>query len=124
MLLIAELSVSPVTFLPLGRLAAWSHALGAVSMELVDRPRGGALSRLAFRFARGATAVTPALVRGRRAGAVREPVIETDDAAALDVGIEYVGGRVIYPWASTLMTTPCGSRTKKRRTPQGSSTGP
>ena len=29
-----------------------------------------------------------------------------------------------HPWASTLITTPCGSRTKKRRTPQGSSTGP
>ena len=29
-----------------------------------------------------------------------------------------------YSWASTLITTPCGSRTKKRRTPQGSSTGP
>ena len=29
-----------------------------------------------------------------------------------------------YPWASTLITTPCGSRTKKRRTPQGCSTGP
>ena len=27
-------------------------------------------------------------------------------------------------WASTLITTPCGSRTKKRRTPHGSSTGP
>src|SRR4051794_36928579 len=27
-----------------------------------------------------------------------------------------------YSWASTLITTPCGSRTKKRRTPHGSST--
>ena len=33
-------------------------------------------------------------------------------------------GRRGHAWASTLMTTPCGSRTKKRRTPQGSSTGP
>jgi hypothetical protein len=32
--------------------------------------------------------------------------------------------RGVYSWASTLITTPCGSRTKKRRTPHGSSTGP
>jgi hypothetical protein len=46
MLLISELSVSPVMSLPFGRLAAWSHALGTVSMELftglvVDHTAGG-----------------------------------------------------------------------------------
>ena len=39
-------------------------------------------------------------------------------------GVQAVRGRPApHSWASTLITTPFGSRTKKRRTPQGSSTG-
>ena len=47
------------------------------------------------------------------------PAIHLDSYPGADVGVA-----TSHSWASTLITTPFGSRTKKRRTPQGSSTGP
>ncbi len=108
--------------------------LSPVVVERLRRRRGLRNRRSEVRILSGVTKArgsfrpvprSPTRRRGSCAARSRDQAVDAGGLSlALDVRIGACGVSWDQSCASTLITTPWGSRTKKRRTPQGSSTGP